>query len=320
MTMRELAKLTNVSVSTISKAFANADDVSLETKKQIFDAAKQYGCYGKFYKGKHSKKVIAIICPELASSYYAGFVEQLQKIIENHNCIVIVSTDNFSTQKQAELIEYFTSYLKVDGIIVFSLICHWKKGYNTPIVSLFSTVDPSVDNIQIDGSSALLEAVKLLKTYGHKKIAFIGEHLTEGKAVHFQAAMENAGLESPPVIESQYRFEKAGVDGIRQLLEQKTDCTAIICAYDNIALGTIKELKQQGYRIPDDFSIIGMDNISVAPYMETSLSSIGVNADEVCMVAWDLLDKKMNNNFYRSNQQITIQGRLFVRESVARVE
>lgn len=177
-----------------------------------------------------------------------------------------------------------------------------------------------MDNIQIDGSSALLEAVKLLKDYGHKKIAFIGEHLTEGKAVHFQAAMENAGLESPPVIESQYRFEKAGVDGIRQLLEQKTDCTAIICAYDNIALGTIKELKRQGYRIPDDFSIIGMDNISVAPYMETSLSSIGVNADEVCMVAWDLLDKKMNNNFYRSSQQITIQGRLFVRESVARVE
>ena len=56
MTMKELAKLANVSVSTVSKAFAEADDVSEETKNHIFNIAKEYGCYGKFFKGKYSKK------------------------------------------------------------------------------------------------------------------------------------------------------------------------------------------------------------------------------------------------------------------------
>ncbi len=63
MTMRELAKLANVSVSTVSKAFSETDDISEETKNHIFKIARNTGCYGKFYKGKYSKKVIAIICP-----------------------------------------------------------------------------------------------------------------------------------------------------------------------------------------------------------------------------------------------------------------
>lgn len=56
MTMRDLAKLCNVSVSTVSKAFYDADDVSEDTKKLIFDIARENGVYGKFYKGKYHKK------------------------------------------------------------------------------------------------------------------------------------------------------------------------------------------------------------------------------------------------------------------------
>ena len=68
MTMRELARLANVSVSTVSKAFADADDVCRETKEHIFRIARETGCYGKFYKGKYSKKIYAIICSELISN------------------------------------------------------------------------------------------------------------------------------------------------------------------------------------------------------------------------------------------------------------
>ena len=58
MTMNELAKLANVSVSTVSKAFSDADDVSEDTKDLVFAIAKEQGCFGKFYKGKYHKKII----------------------------------------------------------------------------------------------------------------------------------------------------------------------------------------------------------------------------------------------------------------------
>ena len=69
MTMRELAKLANVSVSTVSKAFHDAEDISEETRNLVFETAKQYGCFGKFYKVKFPKQVIAFICPELGSGF-----------------------------------------------------------------------------------------------------------------------------------------------------------------------------------------------------------------------------------------------------------
>ena len=155
MTMRELAKLANVSVSTVSKAFCDADDVSYETKQYIFDIAKQHGCYGKYYKGKYSNKIIAIICPELVSNYYSNYVGLLQKIIESNNCIPIISADHFDKGTQAELIEYYASYLKVDGIIVLGLRTPIKKGYNSPIVALFSSVDTSVDTVNTDIDSVI---------------------------------------------------------------------------------------------------------------------------------------------------------------------
>ena len=90
MTMRDLAKLANVSVSTVSKAFREADDVSPQTREQIFALAKEQGCFGKYYKGRYHKKVVAIICPELLSDYYSRFTEGLREQIEKSGCMCFV--------------------------------------------------------------------------------------------------------------------------------------------------------------------------------------------------------------------------------------
>ena len=121
MTMRELAKAANVSVSTVSKAFHGGKDISEETREHIFSVAKELGCYGKFHQGKYNKKVIAVICPELAGQFYSTFTELLQEMIEKAGCICTISTDHFLPEVQAQLIEYYSEYLKVDGILVFDL-------------------------------------------------------------------------------------------------------------------------------------------------------------------------------------------------------
>lgn len=316
MTMRELARLANVSVSTVSKAFRNAEDVSEDTKEHIFAVAREHGCYGKFYKGKYSKKIIAVICPELVSDYYVGYVERLQGLIEENGGIALISAYHFNSTKQAELIEYYASYLKVDGIFVIGLKSAPKKGYDIPIVSLFPSSDFICDSVDVDFEPPIYEAVRLLKDLGHSKIAFLGERLTALKANKFKTAVNKIIGFEPLVIESGYRFEKAGKDCVKRLLQKTDSCTALICAYDYIAIGAIKQLKEMGYRVPEDFSVIGMDNITVSQYIETSLTTIGTGIDEICAVAWDLLDKKLKNKFYRSNQRIIIKGELIVRESV----
>ena len=315
MTMRELAKLANVSVSTVSKAFHDADDISEETQQMIFRVAKEHGCYGKFYKGKFHKQVIAIICPEIGSGFYAAYVERLQRIIRAHNGIALISADEFSEAAQAELLDYYASYLRVDGIVAFSLKKPIKKGYDIPIVSLFSAPDPRIDTVSINLEAPMEEAVDLLRSLGHEKIAFLGEQLTEAKAAIFRKIINDA---SAPVIQSEFRFEKAGEDAVEQLLARETDCTALICAYDNIALGAIRQLRRRGYRVPEDVSVVGIDNIASSEHVETALTTIDTNPDEVCMLAWDIIQKKQQSKYYRSNQAITITGKLIVRETVGK--
>ena len=133
MTLREIAKMANVSLSTASKAFNDAPDVSEETRQEIFRVAKQYGCFGKYYKGKYNKKILAMICPELRSEYYATFVERMKEKIEQEGGIFLLSADGFTPEKQREMVEYYASYLKVDGVFVISMKEAPKEGYDVPV-------------------------------------------------------------------------------------------------------------------------------------------------------------------------------------------
>lgn len=318
MTQRELAKLANVSFSTVSKAFNNSDDISEETKNHIFRIAKQYGCYGEFFKGKYHKKIIAIICPEIVSSYYAEFIKYFQMLIEKDGDIPIISSDNFDKNTSDELIEYYASYMKVEGMIVFGLKGELKKGYNVPIVSVFPATESSIDTVKVSFMGAVFEVVKILTDYGHKKIAFIGEKLTSSKAELYKKAMKNIGNSNINIIESEYRFEKAGEDGIQRLLASGDGCTAVICAYDNIAFGAIKELKRAGLRVPDDVSVVGIDNINTGKYTEPSLTTMDSNPKEVCTAAWNILKEKIKNPYFQSRKNIVIDSKIIIRESIGR--
>ncbi len=320
MTMRELAKLANVSVSAVSKAFHDANDVSAETKAHIFEIAKKHGCYGKFYKGRFSKKVIAIICAELNSGHYSDFVTRLQQFIERSGNIAVVSSDHFDADTQEELIDYYASYIHVDGIFVFGLKTNVKRGYDIPIVALFSSVDTTVDSVRINMEGAMRDAFDLLYKLGHRNFAFIGEKLTKSTSELFDRIGKGYKDISAHMICTPERFQLSGESGIKQLLAQNNRITAIICAYDEIAFGAIKELKRNGISVPEDISVIGIDNIHATAYTETSLTTIDMNPDEICMIAWDLLQKKQENKYYKNRQEIVLSSKLIVRESVGKAK
>lgn len=316
MTMRELAKLANVSVSTVSKAFADADDVCEETKKRIFALAKQYGCFGKYQKNKFSKKVFAIVCSELISDYYVGFVEQLRRIIEANDGIAVISVDHFSPKKQAELIEYYASYLHVDGVVVFGLKCPIKKGYDIPIVAMFSAIDTNVDSVKVCMENAMIEAIDLLYRKGHRSVTFVSEPRTKEKQTLFSLACERYPDLSWRSFIVEKRFEAAGKEAVRALLKEPTLPHALVCGYDYIAIGAIKALKEAGIAVPADISVIGADNIGISEYAEVPLTTIDSEAFEVCSAVWELLAKKQQNKYWRANRDITIKARLVERSSV----
>lgn len=320
MTLRELAKLAHVSVSTVSKAFSGAEDISESTREMIFSLAKEHGCFGKYRRESYDKKVIVCLVPEIQSEHYSGFVREIQKNVERLGGILLTCAYDFDPEKSRALFSYCTDHLRADGII--TLDCDnipANRQRELPVVTFGGSDDRNFDHIVTSMDDAMNRAVALLKSHRHRSIAFIGEPLTQKKAELFRKSMEQNGLFCPPqaVITVQNRFEPAGEIGVRTLEKQFPSCTAAICAYDRIAFGVIKELKRRGKEVPKDFSVIGSDNISVTEYFDRPLTTINTYTEETCRTVCELLFQKIKSPFYTARRQIVIQSDLVERETVA---
>lgn len=320
MTLKDLAKEAGVSVATVSKAFNHSAEISQATKEKIFAIAKKHGCYNKYRKEKHERKLVAVVCPEIKSSYYSERVEYIQERLKRKNIDVLISTDDFNNEKQKQLIALHAHHTKADGMILFGLRNNIPKGIEMPIVSINKENHiQHADTIQLNFKKPLFAAVKHLKELGHTHIAFIGEELTKLKQAYFEAALKQYGLpcSADRLILTDSRFEEAGRQGAARLLQTKTPFTAVICAYDNIAIGAIKTFTEQGIQVPEDVSVIGCNNIPAAGHLERSLTTIDEAPQAVCDIACDLLIKKMKNKYYCSGTNIEISGSLILRETTA---
>ena len=193
------------------------------------------------------------------------------------------------------------------------------KDLSVPVVVIGGKKqNQNVDCISIDFLSGLDKAIRHLKENGHTKIAFLSENFTKSKEELFKAAMNKNRLHvnSDYIVRSSKRFEQAGIEDAKRIFALPNPPTAAIASYDYIALGAIKYANDNGLSVPDDLSIIGMDDISMSAHSSISLSSIKSNVKEVCDIAIDLLKKKMDSKFFILRQHISVESILQIRGSV----
>lgn len=323
MTLSKLAKIAHVSVSTVSKAFSASPEVSPETRKYIFDLAREHGCFEKYYKEKYDKKVIAVVCPEIKSAYYAEFVSLLEKKITEKNYTMLLSISNFDLQKEMDIVYYYRCFAKVNGVIVMGGLKGLCSSEGIPTVGIFSDgeVRNDMDIITL-GWSGIQEAVSYLKECGHKDIAFIGERHTLFKQQNFVSAMEEFGLpvREEFLITSDSRFEQAGAECAAALLQLKELPTAVIAAYDYMAFGAIDYWNAHGFKVPEELSVIGIDDIAAANYGAIQLTSVKTDFERVCQMALEMLEEKMQNPQMKTYRHKTADSVLVKRNSVVCVK
>ena len=321
MSLSAIAKQAGVSVSTVSKAFSGSSEIGESTRARVFEVARQMGLFEKYDQNRFPKRVIAVICPEFNSDYYNATVTLLGREIESRGGIMTVSEARFSNERMQELFSYYASYCKADGIIVIDPHGEVRNPTWTPAVCFGSSrTYEGVTCISSSLGHAIEEAVGHLKAMGHERIGFAGERLTTSKLNCFKNAMRKHLLP----VRDQYiyignrRFEEGGLECAEQFLKSADRPTAILAAYDHIAIGIIKKLRKNGIAVPNDLSVIGMDDISVAQYLETALSSIRTHHDRVCMLAVDLLMKKIESPYYEPKEAVVVPCEFIPRESSGR--
>jgi len=288
ITLSKIAKEAHVSVSTASKAFSGSPEVNEETRQQIFEVAKRYGCFKKFFNAKYSKYVIAIICPEFGSIHYANYLSFLRQNLEQKNCEICVAESSFSAEKEAQLLDYYYKHADVDAIIVIEPSCQIPEHSELPVL-LLGPIDENGNcpSVFCDVDSALEESIRYLKSKGVDTVGFLGEQLTQRKLSHFRNALHKQGIpyNADFVQIADQRFEAGGYMAMEKLLQAESLPRAVVCAYDAMAIGAMRCIADHRLRIPEDIAILGMDDIPQAPYLIPPLASIDSQIDVLCALA-----------------------------------
>lgn len=315
MTLSKLARLANVAVSTASKAFSMSDDINEQTREEIFRVARENGCFKKFFNAKYPKFVIALICPEVDSRHYSELCRYLQQRLQTRGCEICISSTEFSAAVTADMIEYYEKYSSVDAIILIDPPATVLPPHETPIISLGSRAHNADVTLCLDYMTALKSALTDYKAAGISHIGFIGEPRTVTKLSAFKSAVSEiyGFTEEKYISVSDLRFEKGGCAAARALYSRGALPEAIICAYDDMALGAMRFFHDNGISVPDDIKVIGMDNILHSEYFVPSLSTIDYMNEEIAKTAtesvFELLDGKTPAEIHN------FSARLITRES-----
>lgn len=324
MTHKKIAELANVSVSTVSKALSGSKEVNPSLAAKIRHIAVETG----YFKEKSKRKldnirsggeVIAVICPEIVSVHYSEMVSNIQRHVEKRGGKVLVCMYDFDRQKLCQTIESLEINRDADGIVVFD---SYGKDVSSslPMVFMGTSEAEDVTCVYNDGQAIMNDIVDYLVDMGHTRIGYVGENHTITKNESFIKAVENKGIEfnADDFYVVSRRFEKIGFEAAEKMLEKGNLPTAIVTAYDEVAMGIISYLTDNGIKVPEDVSVIGINDIPFAAYSQIPLTTVSTHIDKKCEIMVELL----YDILYRENtnpRQIYVEHTLVKRSSVKKI-
>lgn len=324
MNQKTIAKLAHVSPSTVSKALSGSKEISGEVIERVRKVALEVG----YFQQKNSRKleyqrkqaaVIAILCPEIVSIHYSRIVTAAIRAIEKRGGKATVYVSGFEKESIEELAVMLTMREMADAMIIIEGLRFEYRGGGWLLPIAYIGCSDYYDSVAVDLDEAVYRCIAYLRQLGHTRIGYIGEPYTKMKLDSFLQAMERQGLQTlkEDCYEVDARFEEIGKQAVRQMLGKGTNMpTAVLAAYDEIALAAIAEFEKQGVRVPDQISVVGMNDVPYAAYARPSLTTLRFFLEEQCDLAVEMLYERI---FQKRTEprHIRLKAQLMIRESTA---
>ncbi|NMC13894.1 MAG: LacI family transcriptional regulator [Chloroflexi bacterium] len=327
ITIRDVAKTAGVSVSTVSRVLNGKVDVAKETKNHILEVIDDLG-YSTNLAARsmrsQKKNLIGLIMPDIAYPYAIEIMKGVNQAIAESEFDLLVYTSG-DVRKRGHITseqKYITLLAKSisDGVIVVAPVAS-EYNIDKPIVSIDPVMShpnyPAVHATNYEGS---LNAMEYLIGLGHKRIGFIGGRVELESANRrlsgYRDALKNAGIpiDEQLIVSGDYTT-KTGIEGGQHLLKINDRPTAIFASNDQMAMGVYQIAEKMGLRIPEDFSLVGFDNIPESKYL--GLTTVDQFISKMGYVATQMLIKVINE-IPLEDQTLRIKTQLVVRNSCRR--
>ena len=226
---------------------------------------------------------------------------------------------DFDNDKCNNILESIILHGRTDGVIMFR-VPHLPVKTNIPIVCSSSYYVNEYDSVGHDIHAIMRDSVKFLKKLGHQKIGFIGEYNTICSFEAFKEALTENELSfcQDYIYIVNGRFEAIGIQAAKELINSRKRPTAIITAYDEIAHSLIFELTKNNISVPDDISVMGINNVSSSQYAQIPLTTVDTFSEEQYKMAVDILFDKIVNET-TAIRHITVEHQIIERETTKKL-
>ena len=306
--IKDVAKMAGVSIATVSRVLNDIDVVNEDTKEKVLNAIKELGyrpnIIARSLKTQRTK-TIGILIPDISSQFYPEIVRGAEDVANIYDYNVILCNSDFDVEKEKEYLRVLREKM-VDGVIYMS------SSLNDEILDLINELDLKTilvetkdsqglfPSVTIDNVTATYEGTKYLIERGLKKLAFIGVDSSTTNAwgeryIGFEKALKEAKIS---VDKNLVHFDtlkvKSGIEGAEQFVHSKKKFEAIVCASDEIAMGAINTLRENGIKVPEDVSVIGFNNNYAASIFYPKITTISQPSYDMGSVAMRMLIKLLN--------------------------
>jgi LacI family transcriptional regulator len=320
-TLTDVAKRANVALSTASRAFSDPDRLGPQTLRKVLSVAQELGYESAAARVTESPAeggtaTVAVVVPDIANPVFGAFVKAAQGEGWHRRQTVVLADTDLDPDREREVISHLRD--RTDGLIVCSsrLDADEILGLcgRTPTV-LVNRETAGADCVITDASHGLRQAAEYLAALGHRRIAYVqGMQRSWSNATRVElirGEAERAGLELE-LLGWQSETVAGGTAAAAGVLA--SGASAVITHNDLVALGVIAGARALGIVVPDDLSVIGIDDIPFAEVSQPSLTSIAVPMAKAGALSLELLGQVIAGE-RRTPRTVGLPTQLIVRGS-----
>jgi|SRR5690554_571829 len=329
VTIKDIARELNVSVSTVSRALRDTFDVSQETREKVLQKVNELGYKPNLNaRGLSQGKThnIGIILPFITNYYFSTVITGIQNTAYQNGYNIILFVTNDDPEREIAIMKNL-SISSLDGILVSTCCSSYEHiqevtSKGIPLVFFDRTGPLKGSKVMQDDYNGAYEATCHLISQGYTKIAHIAgprnQLFTENRLVGYKDALATHLLpvREDWIIHSGFSQQHGEEDTLQLLrLEDKPD--AIFAVNDRKAIGAMMALKSQKIAIGKEFGVIGFTNDPVCSIISPALSTVAEPACEIGRISCELLFSHINRKHFEP-KEVVLPGKLIIRESSLR--
>jgi LacI family transcriptional regulator len=322
MTLEEVARRARVSTATVSRVLNNGASVKSSTRARVLRVMQEL----KYSPNLHAQslaggrsRTLGVIVSNIENPFFLDVYKTVEAGAHAAGYELVMANTDYSPERLVASIRLMLGrrpaglaaiVSEMDATLIQEL-----SGHPIPVVFYdVGTPRRNITNIRVDYRSGMTKLASYLYSLGHRRVGYVGHHATLGP-IHERVQSLRDATGSHPGLEVEIATGDDSLEGGRQaarvLLGRAQRPTALVCVNDVMAVGALREVRARGLRCPEDVSVTGFDNVTLAQFSMPTLTTVHIPRDQIGRVICECLLR----SDVASEREFVVEPELVVRDS-----